>query len=138
MRNAEILKQAHQSQFRILGVGGVKSRDSSSQESQSCEMRNAETPFCVDFGYWEMERQNTSSQGMPECRNDKMQKTPFGVGFRYRECQNTLQQEYRNDETLKCVFELGYGHHRWSHRRRAQRDKIHFVVWDMESRDDSS
>jgi hypothetical protein len=30
------------SEFRIPGVGGVKSRDSSSQESRSCEMRNAE------------------------------------------------------------------------------------------------
>jgi hypothetical protein len=30
--------------FQILGVGGVKSRDSSSQESRSCEMRNAEIP----------------------------------------------------------------------------------------------
>jgi hypothetical protein len=41
MRNVEILKQAHQQRFRIPGVGGVKS-DSSSQESQRCEMHNAE------------------------------------------------------------------------------------------------
>ena len=33
-------------EFRIPGVGGVKSRDSSSQESWSCEMQNAEIPFC--------------------------------------------------------------------------------------------
>jgi hypothetical protein len=46
----KILKQAHQLKFQIPGVGGVKSRDSSSQESQSREMRNIETPFCVDFG----------------------------------------------------------------------------------------
>jgi hypothetical protein len=42
MRNPEILKQSHQPEFRIPGVGGVKSRDSSSQESRSAEMRNAE------------------------------------------------------------------------------------------------
>jgi hypothetical protein len=34
----KILKQAHQPEFRIPGVGGVKSRDSSSQESRSAEM----------------------------------------------------------------------------------------------------
>jgi hypothetical protein len=67
MRNPENPKQAHQSKVWIPGVGGVKSRDSSSQESRSREMRNVETPFCVDFGYREMECQNTSSQGMPEC-----------------------------------------------------------------------
>jgi hypothetical protein len=47
MRNVEIPKQARKmqnhdlnsiSEFRIPGVGGVKSRDSSSHESQSCEM----------------------------------------------------------------------------------------------------
>ena len=38
----KILKQAYQPEFRILGVGGLKSQDSSSQESQSAEMRNAE------------------------------------------------------------------------------------------------
>jgi hypothetical protein len=91
----KIPKHAHQPEFQIPRVGGVKSRDSSSQESRSHEMRNAETPFCVDFGYREMERQNTSSQGMSECQNAEMRKTPFGVGFRYREleCRNTLQQE---------------------------------------------
>ena len=69
-------------------------------------MRNAETPFCVDFGYREMKRQNTSSQGMSECRNAEMRKTPFGVGFGYweLECRNTLQQECRIDETSKWVF----------------------------------
>jgi hypothetical protein len=41
MRKLEIKDSI--SEFRIPGVGGgVKSRDSSSQESRSCEMRNAE------------------------------------------------------------------------------------------------
>jgi hypothetical protein len=35
---SKILKQAHQLEFRISGVGGVKSRDSSSQESRSRRM----------------------------------------------------------------------------------------------------
>jgi hypothetical protein len=35
-------------------------------------MQNAETPFHVDFIYREMEHQNTSSQGMSECRNAEM------------------------------------------------------------------
>jgi hypothetical protein len=39
----KILKQAHRPEFRIPGVGGVKSRDSSSQESRSAEMRNCES-----------------------------------------------------------------------------------------------
>jgi hypothetical protein len=95
MRNPENLKQVHRPKVRIPGVRGVKSRDSSSKESRSCEMRNHETPFCVDFRYREMERQNTSSQGIPKCRNAKMRKIPFGVGFGYQklECRNTLQQE---------------------------------------------
>jgi hypothetical protein len=37
MRNLENLKQAHRLAVRILGVGGVKSRDSSTQESRSAE-----------------------------------------------------------------------------------------------------
>jgi hypothetical protein len=47
-RNRHINKEFHRlgnnsiSEFRIPGVGGVKSRDSSSQESQSRKMRNAE------------------------------------------------------------------------------------------------
>ena len=45
MRNPENSKQAHRPEVRIPGVGGVKSRDSSSQESRSREIRNVETPF---------------------------------------------------------------------------------------------
>jgi hypothetical protein len=33
-------------------------------------MKNVETPFCVDFGYWEMEHQNISSQGMSKCEKN--------------------------------------------------------------------
>ena len=45
MRNTEIPKGTHvtwfwEFLFQIPVVGGVKSRDSSSQESESCEMRN--------------------------------------------------------------------------------------------------
>jgi hypothetical protein len=54
-----------------------------------------------------------------------------GVGFRYREleCRNTLQQECRNDETMKCVF----GHRWWSHRRRAveKSSKIQAPFWSL-------
>jgi hypothetical protein len=38
MRNPENPKQTHRPKVRISGVGGVKSRDSSTQESQSVEM----------------------------------------------------------------------------------------------------
>jgi hypothetical protein len=34
-----------------------------------------------------MERQNTPSQGMSECRNVEVRKTPFGVGFKYQELE---------------------------------------------------
>jgi hypothetical protein len=107
-KTLKIPKQAHQPEFWIpkLEESRVKTLHHRSPEVAKCKMRNAETPFCVDFGYREMERQKTSSQGMSECRNAEMRKTTFGVGFRYREleCRNTLQQECRNDETPKCVF----------------------------------
>ena len=71
-------------------------------------MRNAKRPFCVDFRYLDMERQNTPSQRIPECRNVEVRKTPFSVGFKYweLECENTLQQgcqkaECQNAETPK-------------------------------------
>jgi hypothetical protein len=37
----KILKQAHQPEFWIPGVGGVKTQDSSSKESKSAKMRKA-------------------------------------------------------------------------------------------------
>jgi hypothetical protein len=42
--------------------------------------------------------------GMSKCRNVEMQKTPFGVGFGYREleCRNTSPQECRNVGIPKC------------------------------------
>jgi hypothetical protein len=69
-RNPEI-GTSTKTHFRVSipGVGGVKSRDSSSQgvpKSPKCEMRK--TPF-EGFGYRELECQNTSSQGMSKCRN---------------------------------------------------------------------
>jgi hypothetical protein len=42
MKNLEILKQSHQLEFWIPVIGGVKSRDSSSQESRSAEIQNTE------------------------------------------------------------------------------------------------
>jgi hypothetical protein len=123
-RNRHINKEFHRpgnnsiSEFRIPGVGGVKSRDSSSQESRSHEMRNAEipktetstksyqtveiTPF-RSFRYRELECRNTSPQECRKCRNAEMRKTLFGVGFGYREleCRNTSPQECRNAEMPK-------------------------------------
>ena len=51
------------SEFQIPGVGGVKSWDSSSQESRSCEMQNNN-----HFKVCDLECQDTSPQ---ECRNAK-------------------------------------------------------------------
>jgi hypothetical protein len=72
----KILKQAHQPEFQIPGVGGVKSRDSSSQESRSAEMRNAENPetgtSTRSFGYRELEESRVEtlhhrSPEVPKC-----------------------------------------------------------------------
>jgi hypothetical protein len=59
-------------------TGGSDTRSWRSQESRLfitgvLKSRNAkcQNTFCVDFGYREMEPQNTSSQGMSECRNEK-------------------------------------------------------------------
>jgi hypothetical protein len=54
--------------------------------------------------------------GMPKCRNAEMRKTPFGVGFGYREleCRNTSPQECRNAEMRKTPFGVGCGHRQWS------------------------
>jgi hypothetical protein len=49
-RNRNINKEFHKLgnnsilEFQIPGIGGVKIQDSSSQESRSCEMKNAEIP----------------------------------------------------------------------------------------------
>jgi hypothetical protein len=41
--------------------------------------------------------------GMSECQNVEMQKTPFGVGFGYREleCRDTSPQECQNAKLPK-------------------------------------
>jgi hypothetical protein len=77
----KILKQAHQPEFRIPGVGGVKSRDSSSQESRSAEMRNAENPETgtstrvSDTGSWRSQESRLFITGVPKCRNAKRRKS---------------------------------------------------------------
>jgi hypothetical protein len=75
------------------GVGGVKSRDSSSQESRSCEMRNAEIlkqahqqrlHFGVsqtgkskvsDTGSWRSQESRLFITGVPKLRNVKRRNT---------------------------------------------------------------
>jgi hypothetical protein len=51
--------------------------------------------------------------GMPKCRNAEMRKTPFGVGFGYREleCRNTSPQKSRNAEMRNCDMEFRGSRH---------------------------
>jgi hypothetical protein len=68
-------------EFQILGVGGVKSRDSSSQESPSYEMRNTEIlkqahqqrlHFSVSgIATWSVEISHHRNAEMSECKNVK-------------------------------------------------------------------
>jgi hypothetical protein len=107
------------SEFRIPGVGGVKSRDSSSQESRSGEMRNAEIPkracqrlhFRVsDTGSWRSQESRLFITGVPKWRNVKcrnpeasMSKTPFR-SFGYRELEESRVEtlHHRSPEVAKC------------------------------------
>jgi hypothetical protein len=66
------------SKFQIPRVGGVKSQDSSSQESQSCKMKHRKvdlTPF-LSLGYWELEesRVKTLHHMIPEVSKCEMLK----------------------------------------------------------------
>jgi hypothetical protein len=76
----KIPKQAHQPEFQIPGVGGVKSQDSSSQESRSAEMRNIKNPeTCTltgvsDTGSWRSQESRLFITGVPKCRNEKLRK----------------------------------------------------------------
>jgi hypothetical protein len=65
------------SEFRIPRVGGVKSRDFSSQESRSAKMRNAENPEIgtstrvLDTGSWRSQESRLLITGVLKCRNEK-------------------------------------------------------------------
>jgi hypothetical protein len=84
----KILKQAHQLDFRIPGVGGVKSRDSSSQEFQSAEMRNAKNPETgtstgvSDTGSWRSQESRLFITGVPKCETPKILKQAHRPEFR--------------------------------------------------------
>jgi hypothetical protein len=98
------------SEFRIPGVGGVKSQDSSSQESRSREMQNNEmskTPF-RSFRYRELEdsRVKTIHHRSPEvakCEIKKCQRLHTeGLDTRSWRCQGLSRQESRSCEVRKA------------------------------------
>jgi hypothetical protein len=99
--------------FRIPGVGGVKSRDSSSQESRSVEMRNAKNPETgtstgvSDTGSWRSQESRLFITGVPKCRNEKRQKSRnrhINRSFRYRELEESRVEtlHHRSPEVPKC------------------------------------
>jgi hypothetical protein len=69
------------SEFRIPGVGGVKSQDSSSQESRSAEMRNDENPEIgtsigvSDIESWRSQESRLFIIGVLKCQNVKSRKS---------------------------------------------------------------
>jgi hypothetical protein len=103
LRNVKpkILKQAHQPEFRIPGVGGVKSRDSSSQESRSAEMRNVENPETgtstgvLDTGSWRSQESRLFITGVPKCRNVKRQNPETGTSTGVLDTRSWRSQESR-------------------------------------------
>jgi hypothetical protein len=74
--------------------------------SKSCREEIEETSSISDFGTWRVEM---TLHRIPETQNAEMRKTPFGVGFRYREleCRNTSPQgmpKCGNAEMRKHLF----------------------------------
>jgi hypothetical protein len=69
------------SEFQISGVGGVKIRDSSSQESQSVEMRNVKnletgtSTRVSDTRSWRSQESRLFIIGFPKCKNTKHRKS---------------------------------------------------------------
>jgi hypothetical protein len=101
------------SEFRIPRVGGVKSRDSSSQESQSVKMRNAENPETgtstgvSDIRSWRSQESRLFITGVPKCRNAKRQKSQnrnINWSFGYWELEDSRVEtlHHRSPEVSKC------------------------------------
>jgi hypothetical protein len=117
------------SEFQIPGVGGVKSRDSSSQESEVVKCRNPETgtstktPFRSfgdrdmefrSFGDRDMECQDISPQ---ECRNVGMRNAKNTFWCRFRIPGVGVSKHFttgipkcQNVEMRKTPFGAGFGY----------------------------
>jgi hypothetical protein len=123
-------------EFRIPEVGGVKSRDSSSQESRSCEMWNAEIPkqahqqrlhFGVsDTRSWRSKKSRLFITGVLKLRNVKRRNnfrsfrgSQHGVSgvlgiatwrVEMPHHRNSQHAKFRNAEMRKTPFGVGFGY----------------------------
>jgi hypothetical protein len=93
------MKQAHQPEFRILGVGGVKSRDSSSQESQSAEMQNCESVVWISA--WSPPVVTLSKR----CREDIEETSSISEVGTWR--VETTHHRIHETRNAKYVFRIG-------------------------------
>ena len=121
----EILKQSHQQEFQILGFGGVKSQDSSSQESQRVEMWNVENPEIgtsigvLDTRSWRSQESRLFITGVPKCRNAKCQKSwnrHINQSFGYQELEESRVEtlHHRSLEVVKWKTPIILGFVTWS------------------------
>jgi hypothetical protein len=113
------------SEFRIQGVGGVKSRDSSSQESESAEIQSIENPETgtsigvSDTGSWRSQESRLFITGVSKCRNVKRRKSRnrhINRSFGYWELESRVETlHHRSLEVPKCEIRKSRNRHiNWS------------------------
>jgi hypothetical protein len=115
----------HSSRYRELEESRVETLHHRSPEVVKCEMSKSRNRH-INKEFHRLGNNSISefqipgvgvskhfTTGMPKCRNAKMRKTPFGVGFGYREleCRNTSPQKSRNAEMQNCDMEFRGSRH---------------------------